>query len=149
MVLRVSNTLFKEWPDALFDPPMSVEEYVTERELDMQNAVASFIEMEQWPADKPRHWSSSSQTYVPADVLLESLVDGWDISPVVGREECWHGGGRHITVYYFELTRNQQAVVMPVLGNPIVRRLVDQRQLRVVLLTCDDSRRFEDVLSAA
>jgi hypothetical protein len=115
----------------------------------MQNAVPSSIEMEQWPADKPRHWSSSSQTYVPADVLLEYLDDDWDISSVVGREECWHGGGRHITVYYFELTRNHQAVVMPVLGNPIVRRLVDERQLRVVLLTCDDGRRFENVLSAA
>jgi hypothetical protein len=145
----MSNTPFKEWADVLFDPPKSVEEYITERELDMQNAVPSFIEMEQWPADKPRHWSSSSQTYVPADVLLEYLADDWDISSVVGREECWHGGGRHITVYYFELTRNQQAVVMPVLGNPVVRRLVDQRQLRVVLLTCDDSRRFENVLSAA
>ncbi len=115
----------------------------------MQNAVPSFIEMEQRSADKPRHWSSSSQTYVPADVLLEYLDDGWDISSVVGREECWHGGGRHITVYYFELTRNNQAVVMPVLGNPIVRRLVGQQQLQVVLLTCDDGRRFGGVLSAA
>jgi hypothetical protein len=128
---------------------MSVEEHITGRELDMQNAVASFIEMEQRSADKPRHWSSSSQTYVPADVLLEYLADGWEISSVVGREECWHGGGRHITVYYFELTRSHQAVVMPVLSNPIVRRLVDQRQLRVVLLTCDDVRKSGDVLSAA
>ncbi len=115
----------------------------------MQKAAASYIEREQRSADKPRHWSSSSQTYVPADVLLEYLADDWDISSVVGREECWHGGGRHITVYYFELTRNHQAVVMLVLGNPIVRRLVNQRQLRVVLLTCDDVRRSEGVLSAA
>jgi hypothetical protein len=115
----------------------------------MQKAVPSFIEREQRSADKRRHWSSSSQTYVPADVLLEYLADDWDISSVVGREECWHGGGRHITVYYFELTRNHQAVVMPVLGNPIVRRLVDQQQLRVVLLKHDDVRRLEDAVSAA
>jgi hypothetical protein len=31
--------------------------------------------MEQWSADKGRHWSSSSQTYVPADVLLEYRAD--------------------------------------------------------------------------
>jgi hypothetical protein len=54
---------------------MSVEEYITGRELEMRNAVASFIEMEQRSADKPRHWSSSFQTYVPADVLLEYLAD--------------------------------------------------------------------------
>ena len=128
---------------------MSVEEYITGRELEMQNAVPSFIEMEQRSANKLRHWSSSSQTYVPADVLLEYLADGWDISSVVGREECWLGGGRHITVYYFELTRNNQAVVMPVLGNPIVRRLMDQQHLRAVLLKSDDVRRFEDAVSAA
>ena len=115
----------------------------------MQNVALSFIEMEQRSADKRRHWSSSSQTYVPADILLDYLADGWDISSVVGQEECWHGGGRHITVYYFELTRNHQAVVMPVLGNPIVRRLMDQQQLRVVLLKRDDVRRFEDAVSAA
>jgi hypothetical protein len=61
---------------------MSVEEYITGRELEMQNAAASFIEMEQRSADKPRHWASSSQTYVPADVLLEYLDDDWDISPL-------------------------------------------------------------------
>ncbi len=107
------------------------------------------MEMEQRSANKRRHWSSSSQTYVPADVLLEYLADGWAISSVVGREECWHGGGRHITVYYFELTRHHQAVVMPVLGNPIVRRLMDQLQFRVMLLKCDGIRRFEDAVSAA
>jgi hypothetical protein len=128
---------------------MPGEEYITGGELDMQNVAPPFVEMEQRSADKRRHWSSSSQTYVPADVLLEYLADGWDISAVVGREECWYGGGRHITVYYFELTRDYRAVVMPVLGNPVVRRLVGQRQLRVVLLTCDDVRLLEDPVSAA
>jgi hypothetical protein len=128
---------------------MFVEEYKTGRELEMQNTVPSFIEMKQRSADKRRHWSSSSQTYVPADVLLEYLADGWVISSVVGQEECWHGGGRHITVYYSELTRSHQAVVMPVLGNPIVRRLMNQQQLRVVLLKCEGVRRFEDAVSAA
>jgi hypothetical protein len=41
----------------------------------MRNAALSFIEMEQRSADKRRHWSSSSQTYVPADGLLEYLAD--------------------------------------------------------------------------
>ena len=41
----------------------------------MQNAIPSFIEMKQQSADRRRHWSSSSQTYVPVDVLLEYLAD--------------------------------------------------------------------------
>lgn len=116
----------------------------------MRNAELLFMEMEQRSADQGRHWSAASQTYVPADVLLEYLADGWDISSVVGREECWYGGGRHTIVFYFELTRHHQAVVMPVLGNPTARRLVHQRQLRVVLLTCDGGASpFEAVVSAA
>jgi hypothetical protein len=66
---------FEAWAEVFFDLPMSVEEYKTGRELEMQNTVPSFIEMEQRSADKRRHWSSSSQTYVPADVLLEYLDD--------------------------------------------------------------------------
>jgi hypothetical protein len=41
----------------------------------MRNAALSVIEMEQRSADKRRHRSSSSQTYDPADVLLEYLAD--------------------------------------------------------------------------
>ena len=41
----------------------------------MRNAAPAFSEMEQRSADKRRHRSSSSQTYVPADVLLEYLAD--------------------------------------------------------------------------
>jgi hypothetical protein len=56
----------------LFDPPISIEEDITGRELEMQNTVPSSVEMEQRSADQWRHGSSSSQTYVPA---LEYLAD--------------------------------------------------------------------------
>jgi hypothetical protein len=71
-------------------------------------------------------------------VLLESLADDWIINSVVGLEEYWYGGGRHVAIYYFELTKDNQAVIMPVLGNPVVRRLVGERRLRVVLRTGED-----------
>ena len=115
----------------------------------MLNAALSLMEREQRSLDQGRHWSSSSQTYAPADVLLEYLADGWDISSVVGHEEYWYGGGRHVAVYYFELTKDNQALVLPILGNPIVRRLVRQRQLRIVRLTWGDVRLFEDAVSVA
>ena len=83
-------------------------------------------------------------------MLLEYLADGWDIRSLVGQEVSWRGGGRHIAVYYFELTRNDLVVVMPVLGNPIVCRLIDQQQLRVVLLKRHAIKQFADaVVSAA
>jgi hypothetical protein len=102
------------------------------------------MEMEWRSFDERRHWAASSQIYVPVDVLLEYLDHGWSISPVVGREDHWYGGGRHITVHYFELTMNNQAVVMPVLDNPVVCRLMHDYQLRIVLLNRDDVRSLQD-----
>jgi hypothetical protein len=109
----------------------------------MRTAASSSIEMELRLAGKCRHWSPSSQTYAPADVLLEYLANGWSISPAVGLEEHWYGGGRHIDVYHFELTQRELAVIMLVHGNPVVRRLMHQRQLHIVLLTCDGGVLFE------
>ena len=110
----------------------------------MRNAAPSLMEMELRSDDRRRHWSPLSQACAPADVLLESLVDDWIINSVVGLEEYWYGGGRHVAIYYFELTKDNQAVIMPVLGNPAVRRLVGERRLRVVLRTGDDIRAYED-----
>jgi hypothetical protein len=105
----------------------------------MQNISLAIIEMEhemeQRSSDKRRHWSSLSQTYAPADILLDYLADGWAISPVVGQKETWHGGGRHIVIYYFEITKNDQVLTIPVLGNPVVHRLVYERHLQTVWLT--------------
>ena len=91
------------------------------------------IDRELWLAERRRHWSPSSQSYAPVDVLLDRQADGWNLNLVVGLEEYWLGGGRHVTVYYFELTKAYQTVIMPVLGNPVVRRLVSQRRFRVML----------------
>ncbi len=110
----------------------------------MRNAVPSFVGVELRSAGKRRHWSPSSQTYAPVDVLLEYLVADWNLNPVVGLEKFWYGGGRHVAVYYVELTKGNQTVVMPVHANPVVRRLIVERQLRVMPLPCDEVRLFED-----
>lgn len=103
----------------------------------MAGTARSFIEMELRSTDTRRHWSPSSQTYAPADVLLRYIAEGWAISPVVGLEEHWHAGVRRVDVYHFELTRGNEALVLPVQSNPVVRRLLHQHQLRVVLLKRD------------
>jgi hypothetical protein len=85
-----------------------------------------------------RHWSASSQAYAPADVLMRYLADNWTISPVVGLEEHWHAGSRRVDVYHFELVKAEESLVLPVQSNPVVRRLLQERQLRVVLLKRDE-----------
>jgi hypothetical protein len=103
----------------------------------MQDLAASLFEIELRSANPRRHWSPASQSYAPADVLLEYLADGWNLSSVVGRLEHWYGAGRHVDVYYFELARDHLARVMAVHGNPAVHRLVWERQLWVVPLEGD------------
>ncbi len=103
----------------------------------MAGAAPSFIEMELRTTDTRRHWSPSSQTYAPADVLMRYLAEGWQISPVVGLEEHWHAGVRRVDVYHFELSDGDETIVLPVQSNPVVRRLLHERQLRVVLLKRD------------
>jgi hypothetical protein len=103
----------------------------------MAGTAPSFIEMELRSGDTRRHWSPSSQVYAPADVLLQYLAEGWTISPVVGLEEHWHAGVRRVDVYHFELNKGEQAQVLPVQSNPVVRRLMHQRQLKIVLLKRD------------
>jgi hypothetical protein len=101
-------------------------------------AALMFIEMELRSTDTRRHWSASSQAYAPADVLMRYLADNWTISPIVGLEEHWHAGSRRVDVYHFELTKDTQSLVIPVQSNPVVRRLIQERQLRIVLLKRDD-----------
>ncbi len=98
----------------------------------------SFIEMELRSTDTRRHWSPTSQVYAPADVLLRFLAEGWGISPIVGLEEHWHAGSRRVDVYHFEVVKGDKALVLPVQSNPVVRRLLNDRQLRVVLLKRDE-----------
>lgn len=94
----------------------------------------SFVEMELRTNDTRRHWSPTSQEYAPADVLLRFLTSGWKISPVVGLEQHRHAGVRKVDVYHFELTKDDKQQILPVQSNPVVRRLLHERDLRVVML---------------
>lgn len=97
----------------------------------------SFVEVELWTNDTRRHWSPSSQEYAPADVLVRFLSTGWKVSPVVGLEEHYHAGVRRVDVYHFELVKGDKQQILPVQSNPVVRRLIAERGLRVVLLKQD------------
>ena len=110
---------------------------------------SSFVEMELRSNDTRRHWSPTSQQYAPVDVLMRYLTEGWVISPVVGLEEHWHAGVRRVEVYHFELTKDDKVQVLPVTSNPVVRRLIQQHQLKIVLLKRDDVAVSENASTGA
>ena len=79
--------------------------------------------------EEHRHWCPVSEKYAPADVLLDYLRDGWELDNLVAVETFYFAGYRCSDIYYFTLRQEDTILEMPVLANPIVLRLVDQRQL--------------------
>ena len=103
----------------------------------MTDVAPTFSGMDLRTTDTRRHWSPTSQPYAPADVLMRYLANDWQISPVVGLEEHYHAGVRKVEVYHFELVKGDKQQILPVQSNPVVRRLLNERSLRVVLLKSD------------
>lgn len=82
--------------------------------------------------DLIRHWHPESEPYTGGDALFTALENGWDMSDEVKYEEHWHSGARAVLVYYFELKRGDETVVMPVLRNPYVNRIVREMPAKLV-----------------
>jgi len=82
--------------------------------------------------DNYRHWAPNSQTYAPADVLVRHLRTGWTLDPVAAVETFFYAGYRRVDVYYFTLMNGDTRLEMPVLGNPAVRRLIEEHKLSVL-----------------
>lgn len=85
------------------------------------------------PLDVPRHWHSLSQVYAGGDCLLSALDCGWTVRQVVHCGQC-HSGYRRSLVYYFELQRGDETLVMPVINNPFIERLLAGSLLEVVVV---------------
>lgn len=70
-----------------------------------------------------QHWHAESARYAGGDHLMTALEKDWDI------QRCemvrhWYAGMRSVRIYEFELVKDQQTVVMPVLDNPYVERFI-------------------------
>ncbi len=89
--------------------------------------------------DVTQHWHPHSQQYAGGDHLLTALYRGWQMDEVIFREEHWFAGMRHVVVYYFELTRDDDAMTMPVISTPFVTRLI--RNSEVQVLAIEESKR--------
>ena len=87
-----------------------------------------------------RHWHSHSEEFAGGDSLATALVTGWEIADTVAMDIFWCAGSRQVPVYYFRLKRDDDTVLMPVLGNPFVARLLLERHL--VVVTPEQPRSF-------
>ena len=79
-----------------------------------------------------RHWHAASERYTGGDALNTILDEGWSINDIVSFQEVHHTGARGTVIYHFDLTRNDETVTMPVIGNPYVDRLVLLMQFTLV-----------------
>ncbi len=87
--------------------------------------------------DMHRHWSPDSETYAPADVLLQYLKSGWQLEKLVAVETVYYAGFRRSDIYYFTLERDGSTVEMPILANPAVFKVIEQNQLTTLRINVD------------
>lgn len=82
------------------------------------------------PEEGARHWSSS-EGHAPASVLLRMLAEGWQVVEPVEATPHWYGEARYIEIFTFSLRRGDDFMKIPVLGNPVVNRLLAEKQYRI------------------
>lgn len=80
-----------------------------------------------------RHWSRQSQPIAPVEILVNRLQQGWVLKPIVQCDQHHYGPGRAVNIYTFTLTYNDNSMQLPVQANPVVMRLIRERQLEVVM----------------
>jgi hypothetical protein len=82
-------------------------------------------------AQHHRHWSPTSHSIAPADVLVAYLKLGWQLDPLVIVEENGMSGARMAEVYRFRLSSGGETLEMPVLMNPIVAHICAEKRLTI------------------
>lgn len=79
-----------------------------------------------------RHWCPHSEAYTGADSLLTAQRNGWRLAGLVYQQNVLFPNGRHTLLYHFELVRGSETVIMPILRNPFVERLIQQRGVDIL-----------------
>lgn len=59
------------------------------------------------------------------------MAEGWEIEEPVEIEVHWYSGGRYTEIFTFSLHRDGEYFAIPVLGNPVIRRLIRDRKYLV------------------
>jgi hypothetical protein len=79
-----------------------------------------------------RHWHPQSEKYAGGDALASALFCGWKMPDTVFVERHWHAGARRVNIYFVKLTRGNENMTMPVIGNPYVARLFLEQGTQIV-----------------
>ena len=74
--------------------------------------------------DVVRHWSPVSEKYAGGDQLVTLLNEGWQIKETIFCETIWHAGTRPVEIYHMDVVRGDEAMPVPVIANPYVRRII-------------------------
>lgn len=88
--------------------------------------------------DDIRHWCPESEPFTGGDALLTALLNGWEMSTQVRRETHWYAGMRFVNVYYFELNRDGEKRIMPVIDNPYIDKLMARSETELELVDIRD-----------
>lgn len=102
---------------------------VVDKDQDMLNRNITNYHVEYM--DVTQHWSDKSEKFAGADSLLTMLYDGWEMKKKVKRKEHWFAGMRAVYVYYIELERDGEKMVMPVVHNPYIGRMIMKHDIEV------------------
>ena len=78
-----------------------------------------------------RHWHAGSESYTGGDSLLTALRNGWSLLNLAYEQNLDLRGGRSVCVYYFQLIRSSERIVMPIIENPFIERLLIERKMMV------------------
>ena len=85
-------------------------------------------------AEFRRHWSDRSERYAGCDALLTALHNQWEAEGTCYEERYYHAGTRLVTIYHFILHKGDETLQMPVIANPVLRRILREWPFTVVPL---------------
>ncbi|HVO41324.1 MAG TPA: hypothetical protein VMT34_01815 [Aggregatilineales bacterium] len=77
------------------------------------------------------HWCQRTQPIAPAHILLQYIAHHWLPASLVTAQSFRLSEHRHVEVYEFVLYNGLDTITVPVLANPIVRRVIHQFKLTV------------------
>lgn len=80
-----------------------------------------------------RHWHAKSERFAGGDCLATALMNGWTLKVPIIMDIYWCMGSRQVNVYHCDLTRAQETMHMPVLGNPYMDRLIHSMDLPIIV----------------
>ena len=87
---------------------------------------------EKYTADY-QHWCPQSEDYAGGDHLLSAFRAGWALPETTVRcVQYWKSGSRPVAIYYFELLRDNENMIMPVISNPYIERYLVENMIHVI-----------------